>query len=54
MEDAYDMIKANFKNRDKDMKKYISHIKEEEKTIQKSIEEDDDIEDLLINDNEEE
>ena len=48
MEDVYDKIKVGYKNRDKDMKNYVYSI-EEEKTIQKHKEEDDDIEDLLIN-----
>ena len=52
MEDAYDMMKANYKNRDKDMKKYIPPIKKEEHS-QKHIEEDD-IEDLLVDYNKEE
>lgn len=53
MEDAYDMIKVNYKNREEDIKKYSLLTKEEEECIQKPIEEDDDIDDLLINYNKE-
>ena len=54
MEDAYDRIKEDYKNREEDLKKYASLTKEEEEHIQEYLEEDDDIEDLLINYNEEE